>query len=186
MQKIMLPAVILTMISNVVPISGMVLAGAGKESSECKAELTLIAPCGLSIKYLKNETQVDFNAAQAMTNHCSCFRLFERQNYRGRSLLVTRGRFAKVFLKRVRSLASADCPGQLHTNRKILTKRNNNLDIRKKITTAVPKTKKYKEEPSEKIAKLSAKEKSINEEILKLEKKLAMLNRDLGFLGGSK
>ena len=190
MQKIMLPAVILTTISNAVFISGMVLAGAGKESSECKAELTLIAPCGLSVKYLKNDTQVDFNAAQAMTNHCSCFRLFERQNYRGRSLLVTRGRFKKVSLRRVRSLARVDCPGQLHTSKERNAKRNKKLDIRKKVTTAVPKKTKYKEEPkdmlSDKNDKLAAKKQSLDEEILKLEKELAMLNRDLGFLGGSK
>ena len=161
MQKIMLPAVILTMISNAVFISGMVLAGAGIESSECKAELTLIAPCGLSIKYLKNETQVDFNAAQAMTNHCTCFRLFEHQHYRGRSLLVTRGRFKKVSLRRVRSLARVDCPGQLHKSKGSIAKRKKKLDIKKKIPTAIPMTTKHKEEPkdmlNENITKQAAK-----------------------------
>ena len=51
----MVPTVILTMIASAGTISGSVLVGAGIESSECKGKLTLIAPCGMRINYLKNE-----------------------------------------------------------------------------------------------------------------------------------
>ena len=188
----MVPAVILIIVTNLGLISGMVLAGAGIKYSECKAELTLIAPCGMSINYFKNESKIDFNAAQAKTSHCSCFRLFERQNYRGRSLLVTKGRIKKVSLRRVRSLARVDCPGQLQKLRGSIAKKKKKLYIGKKITTDIPSyTTKYKEgEPKkmlgENIAKLAAKKRSLDQDISKQEKELAMLNRDLVSLGSSK
>ena len=84
-------------------------------------------------------------------------------------MLVSRGRFAKVFLRRVRSLARVDCPGHLHTHSRIIARRNKKLDVRMKITTAVPKTTKYKVVPndmlSDNIAKLAAKKKGLDEEI---------------------
>ena len=54
-----MPAVILTLCT--VHISGMVIGGAGIVSSEWRGELTLIAPCGMRIKYLKSENKIDIN-----------------------------------------------------------------------------------------------------------------------------
>ena len=118
----MVPTVILTIIA--VPISGTVLVGAGIESSECKGKLTLIAPCGMEMNYFKNESKIDFNAAKVKVEGCSCFRLFERQDFRGKSFLVTKGRKKKVTF-RVRSLARVICPRQL--KRRSITKKNNKL-----------------------------------------------------------
>ena len=130
MQSKIVPAVILTLCT--VHISGMVIGGAGIESSECRGELTLIAPCGMRIKYFKSEEEIDFNVKKVEIEGCSCFRLYKHPHYRGKSFLVRKGGMKKVPLRRVGSLARVDCPRQSTGGN--ITKKNKQLEHKRKIT----------------------------------------------------
>ena len=183
MQRKIVLAVILPLCT--VHINGMVIGGAGIESSECRGKLTLIAPCGMRIKYFKSEDQIDFNAAKVDIEGCSCFRLYTHQHYRGKSFLVRKGGMKKVPLRRVGSLARVDCPKQSIGGN--ITKQ---LEHKRKIATYnQSKTTQLEKDEQEKVldlAILAAKNKTLHEDISKLKEELAILDRELKFVWGSK
>ena len=186
MQSKIVPAVILTLCT--VHISGMVIGGAGIESSDCRGELTLIAPCGVRIKYFKNENQIDFNVEKVDIEGCSCFRLYKNQHYRGKSFLVRKGGMKKVPLRRVGSLARVDCPRQSTGGNS--TKKNKQLEHKRKTTTynqsKITQLVKDGQEKELDLSILAAKRQTLNEDISKLKEELAILDKELLSVWGSK
>ena len=94
---------------SVLSTFSMSLAGAGRGDVYCKGVVKLISPCGLSIEYYKTERHINFNVLNATLEGCSCFRLFERKHFHGKSFLVGKPGMQKIPLKRVRSLKIANC-----------------------------------------------------------------------------
>ena len=90
-------------------VEGKSVEGQKRYLTECEGSLRLVSPCGVSHKFQDNTPHIRFNAAQAVLEGCGCYRLYERKNYRGRSVAVTEGGTHVITLRKVRSISRISC-----------------------------------------------------------------------------
>ena len=90
-------------------VEGKTLEGQGRDLAECEGSLSLVSPCGVTLKYQENTPHIRFNAAKAVLEGCGCYRLYERKNYRGKSFAVTERGSHVVTLRKVRSISKVSC-----------------------------------------------------------------------------
>ena len=102
-------ATILFMSFYVMAIGANLIQGRRQMLEQCDGHVDLIDQSKLSIRYTNNSTSMNFKPTKAILNGCRCFKLFEKQNGRGRGFLLNKIGATFVPLKRVKSLYKVSC-----------------------------------------------------------------------------